>query len=200
MRKVAILCSALAVAAVLASSAFAAAPTKTSFSVTDVPATLTGVCSFDVAVSSDISGFEIDYTDRSGALTRVYLHNIEQDTFSANGKSITGEPFTFNLDVLFDSSGSVTHVYASGVVERLVPSGTLFLSAGRADFVQHPGGRVLAVSRCRQSGRRGGVLRRAVVTRDCEAAHAGAPPLTAVSRGAVRRTRRRFSPNRKKCA
>ena len=139
MRRVAILCSGLAVAAVLASSAFAATPTKTSFSATDVPATLTGVCSFDVAVSSDISGFEIDYADQSGALTRVYIHNIEQDTFSANGKSITGEPFAFNLDVLFDSTGSVTHVYASGVVERLVlPSGTLFLSAGRADFAQHP--------------------------------------------------------------
>jgi hypothetical protein len=140
MRRVAILCSGLAVAAVLASSAFAAAPTKASFSVTDIPATLTGVCGFDVAVSSDISGFEIDYTDESGALTRVYIHNIEQDTFSANGKSITGEPFTFNLDVLFNSTGEVTHVYASGLVERLVlPSGTLFLSAGRLDFAQHPG-------------------------------------------------------------
>ena len=140
MPKVAIFCSALAVAGVLASSAFAAEPTKTSFSVTDVSGTLTGVCSFDVAVSSDISGFEIDYTDQSGVLTRAYIHNVEQDTFSANGKSITGEPYTFTLEVLFDSTGSVTHVYASGLTERLVlPSGTLFLSAGRVDFVQHPG-------------------------------------------------------------
>jgi hypothetical protein len=140
MRRVAFLCFALAVAGVLVSSAFAAPPTKATFSVTDIPATLTGVCSFDVAVSTDVSGFEIDYTDQSGALTRVYDHTIEQDTFSANGKSITGEPFTYNLDVLFDSTGAVTHVYSSGVVERIVlPSGTLFLSAGRADFAQHPG-------------------------------------------------------------
>jgi len=140
MRRVAICCSVLAVAGVFAASAFAAAPTKTSFSATDIPATLTGVCSFDVAVSSDISGFEIDYTDESGALTRVYIHNIEQDTFSANGKSITGEPYTFNLDVLFDSTGEVTHVYASGLASRVVlPSGTLFLTAGRVDFTQHPG-------------------------------------------------------------
>jgi hypothetical protein len=140
MRRVAILCSALAVAGVLASSGFAAAPTKVSFSATGIPATLTGVCGFDVAVSSDVSGFEIDYTDESGALTRAYVHITEQDTFSANGKSITGEPFTFNLDVLFDSTGAVTHLYASGVSERLVlPSGTLFLSGGRSDFAQHPG-------------------------------------------------------------
>jgi hypothetical protein len=130
----------LAVAGVLASSAFAAAPTKEYFSVTDIPATLTGVCDFDVAVSFDVTGFEIDYTDESGALTRVYVHQTEQDTFSANGKSITGEPYTFNLDVLFDSTGEITHVYASGVVSRIVlPSGTLFLSAGRSDFALHPG-------------------------------------------------------------
>jgi hypothetical protein len=130
----------LAVAGVLASSAFAGPPTKESFSGLTFTATMTGICSFDVAVSSTVSGFEIDYTDESGALTRAYVHETEQDTFSANGKSITGEPFTFNLDVLFDSTGAVTHVYASGVVEQLVlPSGTLFLSAGRADFTQHPG-------------------------------------------------------------
>jgi hypothetical protein len=140
MRKVAILCSALAAAGVVASSAFGAAPTKTTFSVTDSPATLSGVCSFDVAVSQDFSGTEIDYTDQSGALTRIYQHITEQDTFSANGKSITGEPYTFDLEVLFDSSGNVTHVYASGVVERIVlPSGTFFLSAGRSDFTLHPG-------------------------------------------------------------
>ncbi len=62
MRRVAILCSGLAVAAVLASSAFAAAPTKASFSVTDIPATLTGVCGFDVAVSSDVS-FQLGQED-----------------------------------------------------------------------------------------------------------------------------------------
>jgi hypothetical protein len=140
MRAAAILCSAFAVAGVLASSAFGAAPTKFSFSATGIPATLTGVCSFDVAVSSDISGFEIDYFDQSGAVTRFLDHTTEQDTFSANGKSITGEPFTFNLEGLLDSTGAITHLYSSGVVERLMlPSGTLFLSAGRLDFAQHPG-------------------------------------------------------------
>lgn len=60
--------------------------------------------------------------------------------FTANGKSLTGEPFTFNTEVLFDSQGNVTHVYASGLVERiLLPGGSLFLSAGRADFAAHPG-------------------------------------------------------------
>jgi hypothetical protein len=106
--------------------------------------TLTGVCSFDVAVSAEISGTVIEYHDASGAVTRTYAHAVEQDTFSANGKSITGPPFTFNVEFVYDSAGNVTHVYASGLVEKLVlPSGTLFLSAGRSDFAQHAGEPVL---------------------------------------------------------
>jgi hypothetical protein len=140
MRKVAILCCAFAVAGVVASGAFADEPTKFPISATGIQTTLTGVCSFDVAISSDVSGFGIVYTDESGALTRVLYHVTEQDTFSANGKSITGEPYTGNVEFLYDSTGAITHVYGSGVVERLVlPSGTLFLSAGRSDFAQHPG-------------------------------------------------------------
>jgi hypothetical protein len=49
-------------------------------------------------------------------------------------------PYTVNEEVLFDSSGNVTHVYAEGVVERvLLPNGSLFLTAGRTDFINHPG-------------------------------------------------------------
>ena len=140
MRKVAILCSALAVAGVLASSASAAPPVKFSFSVTDIPATLSGVCPFDVAVSSDVTGFELDFFDQSGAVTAFDDHTVEQDTFSANGKSITGEPYTFNAHGIIDSTGAVTHVYATGVAQRIVlPDGTFFLSAGWVDFANHPG-------------------------------------------------------------
>jgi hypothetical protein len=125
---------------VFTSVAAAAAPVKTSFSFEDVPAVMTGVCQFPVAVSSDVTGTEIDYFDASGSLTRVFLHTTEQDTFTANGKSIAGEPYTFNLEILFDAAGNVVHAYASGPAARAVlPDGTLFLSAGRGDFAQHPG-------------------------------------------------------------
>ena len=53
--------------------------------------------------------------------------------------SITGLPYNFNYQFLFDSNGDLTHLYATGLVERIVlPNGTLFLSAGRVDFVDHP--------------------------------------------------------------
>jgi hypothetical protein len=139
MRRVAFLLSLLA-AGVFAASASATQPVITPFTATDVPGTLSGVCSFDVSISTDIRGTEIDYFDANGALTRSYVHVVEQDTFSANGKAITGEPFTFNIEVLLDADGNVTHLFASGVTERIVlPEGTFFLSAGRIDFSAHPG-------------------------------------------------------------
>jgi hypothetical protein len=122
-----------------ATSATAAAPTKFSFSISDATATLSGVCSFDVDITSQLNGFEIDYFDSSGALTRIYDHVTEQDVFSHGGKTLTGLPYTFNIDVLVDSSGNVTHIYASGETSKVpLPNGAVFFSAGRADFTLHP--------------------------------------------------------------
>jgi hypothetical protein len=130
----------LAAAGIFAGSAAAVPPVKFDFSFSDVPGQLTGVCDFDVDITSSGSGTEIDFFDSSGTPTRILVHIVEQDVLSANGKSLDGEPFTFNLDVVFDSEGNVTHVYADGLFERVVlPGGDLFLTAGRADFVAHPG-------------------------------------------------------------
>ena len=55
-----------------------------------------------------------------------------------------GTPYTFANQVLFDSSGSVTHNFGSGIVETIrLPDGSLFISAGRLDFRQHPGAQFL---------------------------------------------------------
>jgi hypothetical protein len=73
-------------------------------------------------------------------LTRIFVHEVEQDTYTANGRTLVGTPFTFEEQVLFDSSGNVTHHFASGLVEKIpLPDGSLFISAGRLDFTQHPG-------------------------------------------------------------
>ena len=127
-------------AAVFVSAAAAAQPTKIDFPPATSTSTITGVCAFPVSVSFTASGTETDFVDQSGALTRIHVHIVEQDVFSANGKTLTGLPFTFNIDALFDSSGNLTHVYASGEVSRVpLPGGSVFHTAGRADFVLHPG-------------------------------------------------------------
>lgn len=139
-RQVAVLAVVAFSAAVFVSAAAAAQPTKIDLPAATFTSTITGVCAFPVSVSFTSSGTETDFVDQSGALTRVHVHLVEQDVFSANGKTLTGLPYTFNIDVRFDSSGNVTHVYASGVTSRVpLPDGTVFHTAGRADFVLHPG-------------------------------------------------------------
>ncbi|MGZ6265642.1 MAG: hypothetical protein ACXWN4_01880 [Candidatus Limnocylindrales bacterium] len=62
-----------------------------------------------------------------------------QDTFSANGKTLTGTPFTFNIEARFDSDGNLKSLTAAGVVERVqLPDGSTFFSAGRVDYLAHP--------------------------------------------------------------
>ena len=132
--------AAIAAAGALSATAAAAPPTIARDLTGTNTASLTGVCSFPVEVTSSTTATEIDYFDANGNLTRVQVHVVEQDVFTANGKSLTGEPFAFNIQVLFDSEGNVTHVYANGVAERIIlPGGSLFLSAGRGDFIAHPG-------------------------------------------------------------
>jgi hypothetical protein len=127
-------------AAVLAQSATAVPPIRQDFTFTDT-AVLTDVCSFPVTVEYTQTGTEIDFFDQDGNLTRVQVHNVEQDVFTANGRTLVGLPYAFNIQVLFDpESGDVTHVFASGLVSRVpLPGGDFFLTAGRLDFLAHPG-------------------------------------------------------------
>lgn len=66
---------------------------------------------------------------------RVDNHIVEQDTFSANGKTLTGEPYTFNVFVSLEN-GEVTAILSRGVAEKIpLPDGKLFISAGVVDFL-----------------------------------------------------------------
>jgi hypothetical protein len=126
-------------AAIFASPASANQPVKVHYPWAQ-SSDLTGVCSFSVNVDSTLDVTEIDFFNASGAQTRGYLHVVEQDTFSANEKTLVGIPFAFNIEVLFDSNGDVTHNFSNGIVEKIpLPDGSLFVSAGRLDWVAHPG-------------------------------------------------------------
>ena len=122
------------VAAVFAPMAAADGPVvvhKTS-SLTSV---LTGACSFPITVDSTMTETDKFFSDDAGTLTRALAHVDEQDSFSANGKSLTGDPYTVNLKAFFDSSGMISEEYADGIIERVtLPDGSVFQSAGRVDF------------------------------------------------------------------
>src|SRR5262245_41787553 len=94
--------------ALMAPAVMASAPTKSEFT---FPSTdpLTGVCPFEVTVDSIVNLTLLDFVDSTGAITRENGHVVEQNTFSANGKSLTGLPHTFELVATLDSSGAFTH-------------------------------------------------------------------------------------------
>jgi hypothetical protein len=97
---------------------------------------LSGVCEFPVDLSLVANGIGIDFYNKSGGLTRTFNHAVEQDTFTANGKTLMGVPYDVNIQLLFDSSGQLTAWWATGVFEKIVlPDGSLFISAGRAEFL-----------------------------------------------------------------
>ena len=101
---------------------------------------MSGTCAFDLTIHATIQTTEIDYFDGSGTLTRIYFHATEQDTFTGSGGSLTTLPYTYNLELRFDSSGEFTGFVASGVIlQRRLPDGSLFLSAGRINVLAHPG-------------------------------------------------------------
>jgi hypothetical protein len=127
--------TAVVIAAAFAPLAAAGQPTivhKTSSQVN----VLTNACSFPITVDSAMTETDRFFSDQSGALTMANANVTEQDTFTANGKSLTGVPYTYSIEAYFDSSGNVTAVYADGVIERVpLPDGSVFRSAGRVDFI-----------------------------------------------------------------
>jgi hypothetical protein len=132
-------------AAVQTQSAGAAVPTVTpihrtsSFPVTDL-------CSFPVDFTAVQNGSERTLSTHHGTVTRLVIHTVEQDTFTANGHTLAGTPFVNETHVTLDSNGDVVHAYEMGVIERVpLPDGTTFHSAGRVDFLAHPDASILVV-------------------------------------------------------
>jgi hypothetical protein len=123
-------------AAIFASPVAATAPAKYSFSFsfTDV---LTDICSFPITLDSTVNVTEIDYFDQSGTtLIRWDWHGEQHDTYTANGKTLVGLPYHYHLQTLLDSNGNMTYQFGDGEFEKIrLPDGSLFIAAGRADFV-----------------------------------------------------------------
>ncbi len=101
---------------------------------------LEGLADFLIQVDSVVSVEEVDVFDKSGGL-RVSQHLVEQDTFTANGKTLVSEPFTFNIQLDFDSSGNLTRFTSEGPGAKVrLPDGGLFVTAGFIDWLTHPPG------------------------------------------------------------
>jgi hypothetical protein len=141
MRKWLIAIAGAALAAVgSAQPAAAVAPTREDINSSDT-VVLTGVCAFPVTITFTQTGSQTVFTDQNGNTTRLELHTVERDVFTANGKTLVGLPYTTNARVLIDpQTGEVTDFYATGLISRVpLPGGGLFLTAGRLEVTAHPG-------------------------------------------------------------
>jgi hypothetical protein len=140
MHKLVIAATAVLLASVVAQSAAAAPPLIEELPPFELSTVMTGVCPFPVTVDSTLTGSQITFFDQAGNVTRVEITTHEQDNFSANGKTLVGSPFSFKLMLILDpASGEILHAYARGRAATVrLPDGSLFLTAGRLDFVNHP--------------------------------------------------------------
>jgi hypothetical protein len=122
--------------AVTASAALGAKPEKTPIDETFFGVS-NDICPFPVEIASRQTGHQVAFTNDQGELTRVLVHVREQDVFTGpTGRTLSSDPYRFNIRVLFGADGEPEHVYATGIVLRVpLPGGKTFHSAGRLDFV-----------------------------------------------------------------
>ena len=123
---------ALGLAGAPLSSASADPPTREDLGSLTVITVLNDLCGFPVTNTSTQTGFVITSAD---GLTRKYSV-VEQDSFSANGKTLDGLPYSFNLFLHFDADGNITSFWATGVTVRVpISQGVTFRAAGRLNFL-----------------------------------------------------------------
>jgi len=146
-RLVIALALALSAVGVSVTAALAAPPEK--YQVTlNGGAEITNLCSFSIHLESIFTITFTNFFDKDGVLVRSYYHFVAQDTLSANGKSLAGIAYTYNSQWVFDHSGSLTHVYLEGIIEKVpLPDGGLFISAGWVDISADPFGFTLTPDR-----------------------------------------------------
>ena len=98
------------------------------------------MCPFSFNVTYTQNASESDFYDRNGVITHAVINVVEQDTFSNAGKTLVSLPFAYNFIYFWDANGNVTHGYNVGITEKIpLPDGRLFISAGRFDWLDHPG-------------------------------------------------------------
>ena len=128
----------IVLAAIVVPVAWANPPTITHFPDSTDTETITDLCTSPVTLTFALTNeTEIDFSDQSGNLTAIHLKFFEQDTFvGPTGDTLVGEPYTGEVQILFDGNGNITNIYGDGTLEKVqLPDGGLFVSAGRVDFV-----------------------------------------------------------------
>ncbi len=121
-----------------ATTALAAAPQNYDYSYSG-SWTFTDLCSFPVTWNYNESGHEIDFYDENSGVSTYTIHDRMQDTYSANGITLVGDPYVTNYIFKYDSNGNRIYAWEQGQGEMIhTPSGgILYLTAGRWNWALH---------------------------------------------------------------
>ncbi len=104
---------------------------------------ISGVCALPFTIHEDVWANETVNFAPDGSLLVAWTARV-QDTFSANGKTLVGEPSTSRSTAIFDADGNLVGGSIAGLIEKIrLPDGTFFIAAGRV-LVPVPGGLNLA--------------------------------------------------------
>jgi hypothetical protein len=136
----------LAAAAALAQPAAAMPPTRTDFGGSGAfPLAAGTLCSFSIDVHFAQEGTVTRFFDDDGALIKQIVAGREQDTFSANGKTLVGDAYHFTFVSEFENGVRVDY-HENGIAERVpLPNGGVFIVAGRVDLLASGSGFVITV-------------------------------------------------------
>jgi hypothetical protein len=98
------------------------------------------ICPFALDISYNFRIHYTDFYDQSGRFVGRNLHATQQNTYSANGKTLVGDWFTYEQIFKFgyDSSGSrylISNVGTGQAENVSLPGGSVFHSAGRIDYL-----------------------------------------------------------------
>jgi len=123
------------------------APTTTTatLNVSGIVVSAGTLCPFDVTLDATQSSTQTTFYDSSGLISRRITTGVEQDTYSANGKTLIGDPYHFNFIGDF-VDGVRVDAHSTGIVQKVpLPGGGLFIVAGRLDTFNNIGGLALTV-------------------------------------------------------
>ena len=117
-----------------AAGASAVRPSKEPFEEV-ITQTVTSLCDFPIAVTFVISGTSTTFPGSTEGNDRVVIHQTAQDTFTANGTTLVGEPYTATATLQF-SNFEVVSAVVVGVIEKVrLPDGSTFMGAGWTDLL-----------------------------------------------------------------
>src|SRR6478672_2033580 len=86
----------------VAGGAHADPVTRTPYGPVTTPTLVTDLCPFPVTVTGTQTGYVIDQPLPSGGQQQIF-HGTETDVFTANGKTLTGLPYTSTLQLTLDA-------------------------------------------------------------------------------------------------